>query len=206
MLKNNWIAILLIGLCIHLTSCKQEVLNEKELYNYLKDERNGLIHHLKEDPFSILVMYKPSSLLAKQELRDEIDPVKIKTVTDRYNDYLYFALNYSYKEGELLNAFAGNRPKFSELVNQLSFGMREQVSIITDQKNKVPLADFIHSRHYGMGGGSMVLLVFNREDIISQTKDSFKIKLKDIGIGTGTVSFTIKKEDIENCPTLKIEV
>ena len=90
MLKNNWITILLIGMCFYLTSCTRKVLNEKELYTYLKDESNGLTHKWKEDPFEISVMYKPSSLLAKQELRDEIDPIKIKTVTDRYNDYLYF--------------------------------------------------------------------------------------------------------------------
>lgn len=203
MLKNNWVTLLLIGLCFHLTSCTKKVLNEKELYTYLKDESNGLTHKWKEDPFEISVMYKPSSLLAKQELGEETDPVKIKEVTNRYNDYVYFVLNYAYKEGELLNAFAGDRGKFADLVNVLSFGMREKVCVITDQKQKIPLADFIHSRHYGMGGGSMVLLVFNKNEVLNQTKESFKLKLKDIGIGIGNTSFKIEKEKIENCPTLK---
>ena len=203
MLKTKWIYIFFIGVCFHLTSCTQEVLHEKELYTYLKDERHGLIHSWEEEPFGVSVMYKPSALLAKQELGEEVDPVKIKEVTDRYDKYLYMVLNYAYKDGELLNAFAGNRSKFAELVNVLSFGMKEKVSIITDQKKKVPLADFIHSRHYGMGGGSMVLLVFNREEVLNQTQNTFKIKLKDIGIGSGNLSFTVEKEQIENCPTLK---
>ena len=202
MLKSS-VYILLLSLCISIISCAPDKLKEKELYGYLKDESNGLIHTWENDPFGVSVMYKPSSLLAKQELGEEKDAKKVKDVKDRYNKYAYFVLNYSYNGGELLNAFAGNRPKFSELVNQLSFGMKEQISIITDQKKKVPLADFIHSRHYGMGGGSMVLLVFNREDILSQTNKHFKIKLKDIGIGTGNLSFTIEKENIENCPILK---
>ncbi len=204
MLKNNWVALLLIGLCFHLVSCKQEALNEKELYTYLKDESNGLIHKWKEDPFEISVMYKPSSLLAKQELGNETDPVKIKEITDRYNDYVYFVLNYAYKEGEVLNAFAGDRRKFADLVNVLSFQMREKVSIITDQKQKVQLADFIHSRHYGMGGGSMVLLVFDKKEVLSKTNNNFKLKLKDIGIGIGNQKYTYQKANIGNCPKLKL--
>lgn len=202
MLRSKFF-IFILGLCFHLTSCKQQVLNEKELYTYLKDENNGLIHSWKEEPFGVSVMYKPSSLLAKQEIGDETDPKKIKEIKERYNEYLYFVLNFSYQNGELLNAFAGNRLKFSELVNTLSFGMKEKVRIVTDQKEKVLLTDFIHSRHYGMGGGSMLLLVFDKNKVLGQTQTDFKIKLKEIGIGIGNLSFNIEKEKIEYCPTLK---
>lgn len=201
MLKNKFF-ILFFGLCVHLTSCKQQALNEKELYTYLKDENNGLIHQWKEDPFGISVMYKPSSLLAKQEIGNEIDLVKIQAIKERYNNYLYFVLNYSYKNGELLNAFGGNRPKFAELVNTLSFGMKEKVSILTDNKEKIPLADFIHSRHYGMGGGSKIVLIFDKNELLESTQSTFDFVLKDIGIGTGITKFNYKIKDIEQCPIL----
>ena len=186
-----------------LVSCSKETLNEKELYTYLKDEGNGLIHKWEKEPFGISVMYKPSSLLAKRELEKETDLQKIKEITDRYNQYLYFVLNYSYKDEGLLNAYANKRSIYAELVNVMSFGMKEKVGVITDNKQKLPLVDFIHNRHYGMGGGSTILLVFNRDDVLNSTKDRFKITLKDIGVGIGNISFDIEKEKIEYCPTLK---
>ena len=202
MLKNSFYLLLFI-VCFGLTSCTPDKLSEKALYTYLKDESNGLMHRWKKDPFEISVMYKPSSLLAKQELGEETDLSKIQEVNDRYNQYLYFVLSYSYKGGELLNAFGGDKEVFASLINQLSFGMNENVNIITDQKYKVPLSDYIHNRNYGKGSESSVLLVFNKNLVQNQSTEYFKLKLKDIGIRIGNKSFVILKEKLEKCPTLK---
>ncbi|MGB0870926.1 MAG: hypothetical protein ACPGSD_15135 [Flavobacteriales bacterium] len=184
-------------------SCTPDSLTEKKLYAFIKDTDNGLFQEIKEDPFTVSLMYKPSALVAKQEIEVDMTPKEKEDVYKRYEKYMYFVLNYSYKGQELLNAFGGNRPKFAELVQTLSFGMKEKINVITDQKKKVPLMDFIHSRHYGMGSGSMVLLVFKKNEILSQTNKDFIIKLKDIGVGLGNQSFKYDKNEIIQCPTIK---
>ena len=98
MLKSNFY-ILVLSFCFSIMSCTPEKFTEKELYVYLKDDSNGLIHKWEDDPLGITVMYKPSSLLAKQELGEETDVKKIKETQDKYNKYVYFVLNYSYDGG-----------------------------------------------------------------------------------------------------------
>ncbi|MCT4645000.1 MAG: hypothetical protein N4A74_08445 [Carboxylicivirga sp.] len=186
-------------------SCTPDELPQKELWEFIKDSNNNLSFSQNRKGVDIDLYHKPSSFFVQLELTDSSTNQELKAITDRYNEYWYFILGYSYQGKELLASTAGNRGQFKHLVETLSFGMTEKVQVITDQKKKVPLADFSHVRQYGMGRKSNVLLVFNKNEILDQTKEYFTIKIKDIGVNIGTTVFSFQKTDILNCPKLKLK-
>lgn len=202
MLRSSVLRFYILTFSFILLSCTKTELPEAGLYEFLKDQSNDLVHKKTIEPFGVSLMYKPSELLASQEITTQSSQLQIDSIEAKYEQYIYFVLNYTYREGDLLMAFRGNQGKYAGLVNQLSFGLRDKVSIITDKSKTIKLADAVFSRHYGLGAGSQVLLAFNRKEIFQQSTENFKVKIKDIGIGIGQVSFEINKEDIENCPKL----
>ena len=202
MVRNNIFKFLAISFFSTLLACTKTELPEAGLYEFLKDQSNHLIHTTMIEPFGVSLMYKPSELVASQEITKQSLQSEIDSLDAKYNQYVYFVLNYSYKDGDLLSAFNADRGKYSELVNQLSFGLRNKISIVTDKSKKISLADSVYSRHYGLGAGSQVILAFKREDIFKQSIEAFKVKIKDIGIGIGQVSFNVKIDDIKDCPKL----
>jgi len=202
-IMSNKIIYILISTLFCLISCTPKELNEKELYAYLQDEDNGLFQKVNKDPFSVSVMYKPSTLMAKLEIEEGMSKIEIEEIKTRYEKNLYFVLSFSYKGQDLFNAFSNDKQKFSELNNNLSFGMKKITFLKSDLNTKLTLVDFFYTKKYGLGTGSKILLAFNKEKLLNQTKSKFYMTVKDIGIGIGKTVFSFETSDILNCPNIK---
>ena len=130
----------------------------------------------------------------------EAPPEKIAALRERYGQYLYFSLSLSRDDQEVLNSVAGDRQAFGAMVNQLAFGMGEQVHLFTEKRDTIPLLDYVYPRMYGMSKSTSLLLVYPREGL--EEAQSLTLTVKDLGFGTGEVGLRTELEKIKNQPTL----
>lgn len=183
-----------------LTSCSNHTFDDKEsLMTYLQDEENGYLSHKTVNGIDFRLLFRPTDLLVEQELGEHFTKEDVDSLREKYNKYLYFNLSISKNNQEILSALAGNRSRFSAMVNTLSFGMKNKLNLITEARDTIPLADYIYPRMYGMTGATTIMLVYPTADVLSGG-DSFRIVVKDLNFGTGEVGFRFKTDEAEKQP------
>ncbi len=198
-------------LVLMILGCTNKTFNtEKELWPYLKNEKNGYIQHKNINGYDFTLVYKPTDLLVQQELGNETDAEtaetssgqRISALREKYNKYMYFSLSISRNNKELLSTAPNNRNEFGAMVNQLAFGMSDKVHLFTQQKDTIALADFIYPRMYGMSRSTDILFVYPREKK-QLTKEYLNFTIEDLGLYTGEVKFKVSVKNINNEPQLK---
>ena len=182
---------------------------ETALLDYIKEESNGYIQHKNVNGVDFTLLYKPTDLLVKQELGDnlsqsEVEVSRIKELRNNYNKYLYFNLSMSQNNQELLSTAPKNRNEFGAMVNQLAFGMGDKVHLFTQSKDTLELADFIYPRMYGMSRATTILFVYPREDA-KLKEDYLNFTIEDLGLYTGEVKFKIETTKLNNEPKLSFK-
>lgn len=188
------------------TSCSNNTFNtEDELLDYLKEESNGYTHNKTVNGVDFTLTYRPTDLMVNQELGDSITSNKIETLRNKYSKYLYFNLNMSRNNQELLNSAVGSKKEFGQMVNQLAFGMNEKVHLYTQSKDTIEMADFIYPRMYGMSKATSILFVFPR-DKESLKEDVLNFTIEDIGFYTGEVKFKIETQKLTKQPKLAFKI
>lgn len=190
-------------ICLLLCSCSERHFDtEQQLWSYVKKERNGYVQHKSVNGVSYTLTYRPSDLLVKQELKRDQPHSAIDSLREKYNNYIYFSLSMSRNNQELLSSVAGDRQRFGKMVNQLAFGMADNVHLYTSKKDTIPMADYSYPRMYGMSGNTTMLFVYPRDAALLE-EDYFNFTVGDIGFQTGELSFKIMTEHIKNEPKLK---
>ncbi len=194
----------LIIMVLFLFSCNQKTFdNETALLEYIKDETNGYTQHKTVNGVDYTLTYRPTDLLVKQELGDLENKGEIKTLRNKYKNYLYFNLSMSINNQELLSTAPKNRNEFGAMVNQLAFGMNEKVHVYTPSKDTLEMADFIYPRMYGMSRATTIMFVYPR-DKKALKEEYINFTIEDLGLYTGEVKFKILKKNIINEPILDI--
>ncbi len=197
-------SLLLIIMVLFLFSCNQKTFdNETALLEYIKDETNGYTQHKTVNGVDYTLTYRPTDLLVKQELGDLENKGEIKTLRNKYKNYLYFNLSMSINNQELLSTAPKNRNEFGAMVNQLAFGMNEKVHVYTPSKDTLEMADFIYPRMYGMSRATTIMFVYPR-DKKALKEEYINFSIEDLGLYTGEVKFKILKKNIINEPILDI--
>lgn len=193
-------ACILLGLMA--SSCGSKNFNTKEdMLAYLNDINNGYHFQKSVNGFDYSLMYKPTDLLVLQFVEAEYPSQEIEKLRKKYAGYLYFNLDIGANGMELLNQNIYNRAEFGAMVNQLSFGMADKINLIGQQRDTIPLLDYVSPRMYGMGQGTEMLLVYERNPQILQ-QEYLLLIIKDLGFGTGEVTFKIETNKIINQPKL----
>ncbi len=185
---------------VFLVSC-DFALNREEYINYLSDESNGLKHSFHSNGTEISWGYRPSSLVFYNHLKRLNTKAERDSMLANYSDYSYFNFDISYKGKEYLSYAPQSRTNFGKTVEDLSFNVRDWLFLVNEQKDTIPLMDFNHARHYGMGKSNTILCTYPKKDI-EQSKQ-LKLIVKDFGTGIGEVSFRQDIEVIKNLPKLK---
>ncbi|MEM6720935.1 MAG: hypothetical protein AAF611_16510 [Bacteroidota bacterium] len=202
---NQRIIYLIATLSLLVMSCsKTSFETEQELLDYIQDEANGYIQKktIKDVDFSLL--YKPTDLLVSKDIQGAKEAVNVTALRDQYDNYLYFNLSISHNNQELLNTIPKNRHEFGQMVQQLSFGMRDKITLHTKSKETIEMMDFVYPRMYGMSSATTILLVYPRDE--EKLKEEFLyLKIKDLGIGTGEVKFKIPTEILYQQPIVTFE-
>jgi hypothetical protein len=180
---------------------RQRFSSEEELWDYLRDEKNGYIQSKKINGVDFTLLYKPTDVLVKQEIADKASKEEIEKLREKYSNYLYFNLSMSVNQKELLSAVPANRNEFGAMVNQLAFGMKEKVHLYTQSKDTIELTDYIYPRMYGMSRATTIMFVYPREEALQEKTLNFTIE--DLGMYTGEVKFKLDTEKLQQEPRLK---
>ncbi len=192
-----------IFLILTFFACESKSFNSKEeLMSHLKNTDNGYHFQKSVNGIDFSLTYRPTDLMVHQFIDGETETAEVEKLRKKYSDYLYFNLSMSANGKELLSQKAQNRAEYGAKVNQLSFGMADKV-VLTDQKrDTLALLDYTYPRMYGMGRSTSLLLVYKNDDKAMQQEHLF-LTVKDLGYGTGEVSFKVDTEKIKQQPQLK---
>jgi len=196
------IGILLTLNVLLLFSCNNNTFKDKEaLLDYIKEESNGYIHHKTVNGVDFSLLYRPTDLLVKQDLGDNVSKNTIHELRNKYNKYMYFNLSMSKNNQELLSTAPKDRNEFGAMVNRLAFGMEEKVHLFTTSKDTLELADYVYPRMYGMSRATTIMFVYPRDENTLKG-DVLNFTVEDLGLYTGEVKFKIDTDKINNEPQL----
>jgi len=197
--------IFALSLIFILTSCQQKTFdNRDELMAYVANTDNGYTQHKSVNGTDFSITYRPTDMLVRQELTEEMSRAQVDSLRQKYEPYLYFNLSLSKNNKEVLSNMSNSRADFGAMVNQLAFGMGVKVHLFSQKKDTIELLDYVYPREYGMGRATNIMLVYPKDEKLM--KDEFvHFTIEDIGIKTGEVGFKIPIEPIRNEPELKFE-
>jgi len=199
MIKNSLLSLLLL---LIISSCTKTFDTQEEMNDFIKDEDNGYNYKKTIVGVDYVLQYRPTDLLVKQELGDEIDVARVEKLRQKYNKYLYFNLSMSKNNQELLNGVARDKAKFGQMVNELAFGMEEKVHLYTPEKDTLAMADFIYPRMYGMSNATSIMIVYPRETKF-MNQDYLNFVIEDLGLDTGDIKFKLNMQALQNQPQLR---
>lgn len=200
--KTKYILILLL-LATAFPACNRSFTKE-EFQEYVKNPKNGLVQEKELNGTTIKLAYKPYQLLAMQEIGavDSLTKEKQNEIMDRYHKQHYFLLSFSQGGKEIL-ANAADRQRFSQMVQQFSFGMSRSVILTTAERDTLSLIDFHAPRYYGMSPSTDILLVFEKKD---QKTKQLTLFIKELGLVTGNTRFKIQSRDLKKISNKKIKI
>ncbi len=186
-------------LIVNVVGCKPTFHNEEELSKYILEEKNGLVKTYEENGYKVQVFLKPTDLLIAQEYKNTsaIDIQDSQILENKYINYLYFVLSISKNNKEVLIPGSNN---FNDLLQTMSFRMDNIVNLTTSEKDKIPVADFLHSRTFGISQSTNILFVFSAEDI--EADKWIQFNLNEFGLSLGDLSFRFETKDINNVQKL----
>jgi len=199
MIKNSLLSLLLL---LIISSCTKTFDTQEEMNDFIKDEDNGYNYKKTIVGVDYVLQYRPTDLLVKQELGDEIDVARVEKLRQKYNKYLYFNLSMSKNNQELLNGVARDKAKFGQMVNELAFGMEEKVHLYTPEKDTLAMADFIYPRMYGMSNATSIMIVYPRETKF-MNQDYLNFVIEDLGLDTGDIKFKLNMQALQKEPQLR---
>ena len=188
---------------IMIFSCSKKAFEtQKELLDYIQNEENGYFYKKTIVGVDYVLQYRPTDLLVKQELGDQVDAAQVDKLRQKYHKYLYFNLSMSKNNQELLNSVAQDKAKFGQMVNDLAFGMEEKVHMYTPEKDTLTMADFIYPRMYGMSNSTAIMIVYPR-DTKYMNQDYLNFGIEDLGLDTDDIKFKLNTKALKNEPQLK---
>ena len=182
-------------ICFSLTACNKDVTRDG-LIEYINNPANGLKKEQVIGDFHISAIYRPNDLMVAQDLMGKnINDSVIEAIKASYKPYIYFLVDLSYKDQEIINLKINSEESYIKAIDNLAFNMKEYCYIISSNEDTVYPTDCIYSRHYGMTGSNTVLLIFENEKIFN-TK-IFELIIEDHEFGFGKAIFKYRIIDVK---------
>jgi hypothetical protein len=175
---------------------KVKPVSERELNEYVLDEKNGLIQTVEENGLKITMTYRPSEFIAKQQIIKNTR-LEYDSLNEYFSSYLYFLMEITYNNKDLETSFALKPSNFASNISYLSDKMGEDIKLVSETET-LPIVDYVYARSYGVGP-SQFLLAFEKPK-----SNQFQVEMKTYAIGIGNHSFSFNKKDLENRPHLKL--
>jgi hypothetical protein len=177
-----------------------EVDSEQDLINYISNPDHRLTRKTESNGYQLAVTFKPTDLLVLHETSElEVSDSVLNTLRRRYSGYHYFVLSLSRANGELL--LGAQEGQFGTLMQTLSFGMSEYVTMTTSDNATITVSDFILNKAYGLNGSTDLLFVFDKTQ--SRLSDWVQFNLNEFGLGIGNHRFRFSVNDLESAPKIK---
>jgi len=179
--------------------------SKEEMLRYLKEGDNNYMQYKTVNGIDFSLLYRPTDLLVSQEIEGEqVETSRIDSLREHYGKYLYFNLGISKHNKDILNVLPKNQAEYGALVNQLAFGMRNKVHLFTQNRDTIPLVDFIFPRMYGMSKSTNIMLVFSKDEKKMST-NFLNLTIGDMKLNTGEIKFKISSDHIKNEPQLSFK-
>ena len=200
MQKSYTIRYLLFALSVGSFSCSGEFVSESELKAYLLDEGNGVKKSVEANSGALTITFRPADLLISQEIVLPYDSAVLEKLRLKYSGHYYFILSLSRNGREALTTGTIPAGEFGDLLQTVSFRMREFVNMTTNQRDTIPLADYVYNRTFGAGSSTDLLIVFDKEQ--AKGKEWLQINLGEFGMGLGRQSLRFDVNDLEQVPKI----
>jgi len=185
-----------------LTSCTRSYSYD-EYVQYVSNPDNGLVLSKSINGVDFKVTYWPSVLVAWLDAENDtvLTHEQWKSLVNHYHQYLYFKVEISGKGQEILNHVVHDKNKYSQLVNNLMFGMNDRIRLIIPAVDTLELVDVHSPRFYGVAPASQLTCIFKNE---RKETSSLYLEIDDPGLYTGDIRFEFLRRDIKKLPKLKI--
>jgi len=194
--------IVIFSLALLLTACSPKSFeSKKDMLIYLTDEENGFIQHKTVNGVEYTLLYRPTDLMVAHELPEKAPVNEVMELVKKYRDHAYFTLSLGKNNREILTEAAGNKGNYRKLLQKLSFDMDRNITVTNQQRDTIPVMDFIYPRMYDLDGKNTIMFVLKRTDKVLKGK-RINIAIADLGLMTGEVTFRLPTEIIRNEPKI----
>lgn len=184
-----------------MVSCKRSELGAEALENYILEEKNGLIQSSEENKISVQAVFRPSSLIAFQEIKSlgNVSEKIVLEIQNRYSCNVYILVNIRQAQQDPLYRM-DDPSQYSETVKQLAFRMSEKAYLLTSKTDTIRAADFVFPHMYGISGAVSVMFAFPMKGY--EEYEWIDFELSDPGMKIGNRTFRFMRKDIDNIPDL----
>ncbi|WP_439698631.1 hypothetical protein ACFGVS_10865 [Mucilaginibacter sp. AW1-7] len=177
-------------------SCKRKTVSLAGLIAYVNDPENGLQKTQQTGKIKTVLTYKPWQTMMFNE--GGLNNKDRRSDSLKFQDKLFFVFSLSANNKELLKQLEFSQ--YSEMVQVLAFRMKNFIDVVPDDGKPVEPTDCIFQQTYGMGVANNLLVVFDKEKLM--TADNLKFEVREFGLNTGNLNFGIKTKDITDIPAL----
>ena len=206
-------SILLVMICLTISSCNNNIKSVKELENYSKLdkldfqtlEKKGVRISIKHQPIEFLMLQKYKHYqIEKEKLKQnsavrnvylELQKLKneIKKANDNYSNSIYFILTIGYADEKKDIEYQKMSTGFNDYttwLNTLLFSMNKYIYMDTPNIDEIPLSIYQMDRTFGITKKRSFLLVFPKyfNNVNLLKEEWLKINIKEFGLGIGIVS------------------
>ncbi len=173
-----------------LVSCNRNLKGYREVMNYINDPENELKKEEQAGRIEVTATFLPVQIVGLNDQR---------LTRDNSNKYL-FSISFSAHGKELLKQL--DYQKYSAMVEVFAFRMSNYVEIVPDNLKPVAPVDCLFQQTYGMSDANRILVAFDKKEL--SQKEKLHLVIKELGLGTGDISFDFRSSDIENIPHITL--
>lgn len=202
--KNNHFTVLFISVFILISCEKNRNLELDEYVKHIENIDNGFCVEKEIDELNFKLIYKPIDYVLSYELRNgslSKDSVNVRKVG--LKGYQYFTLQIrSKKDNEILKSGIQNENEYFERLEYFMSAAQDDLFLI-DGLDTLPCLVYHFERNYGLAPTNNMLLAFEEKKNSQQINDK-KILFDEKVLGVGKILISIKANDLEKLPTLKL--
>jgi hypothetical protein len=193
--RFSWIIVVLF-----FVACGKKSLSPKYYVDWVENENNGLSLSKEFNDVDFQILYKPINyIVAKEYLNGNLKKENISKRLLELGNMQYFTLRIKSKSSnELLNANISNENEYYQRLEYFMGPMQDDIKLI-ENNDTIPCAIHHFERSYGLAPYNNFVIAFASSKI--NNSDKYFV-FEDKILGTGTVTFKIKQQDINNIPNL----
>jgi hypothetical protein len=182
--------------------CKSSHVGKEDLLKYVQDKEHGLVHKITSNGIGMRVSYHPKELLVLQELRgnNKLNEKQLEAARKKYSGQEYFMMGLSRNDKEVIREL-GSFDRYSDMLQVLSFQMADKITLVSENKDTIPIKDYVFQQTYGMSSENTLLFVFDASKL--NKASTWTMHVNEFGLGTGNQKFVFRRHDVERMPALK---
>ena len=191
------VSVLSLAGWILLSSC-QSTLSPQEYSQQVRSYDAGL--HKKREIAGVVVdvQYKPAEYIVLNEYRGKIpSAATLKSRLTELGDLEYYTVKLgTSSRQDILKVNLNSEEEYYDKQYYLSFGLQQDISLVTKSGKVVPCELYHYEKAYDMGPDKTIVLAFERQH------EDRTLEINSPLLGVGTIKLNFKQSDIVSIPEL----